>query len=305
MVNVENACASGSSALHLAIALVEAGRYHCVLAVGVEKLFHEDRLRTTAALGTGMDVRRMPAGGASPMMELYADAARSRGCNRRLIEAMSAVAVKNRRGATRNSNAQFRVPLSATEVQDSRMVASPLTLLMCSPLSDGASAVIVRPASAAGSAAEGRRRVRVAALGSATGLAGTSVARRAAETVYRAANLGPADIDVWQMHDASSYAELAQYEQVGICPPNQGPEWALNGRTGVDGDSPVNTDGGLLSRGHPLGATGLAQIVELAAQLRGLAGWQVEGARTGLAINAGGWIGDDYATCNATLLEVA
>lgn len=305
MVNVENACASGSSALHVAVALVEAGRQDCVLAVGVEKLFHEDRRRATAALATGTAVRRIPSSASSstsPMMEMYAAAARRRhGVDPRLIEAMSAVAVKNRRHASKNPNAQFRRMVSADEVLGSRTIAAPLTMLMCSPLSDGASAVVVR----AISTSDVGRRVRVAALGSATAMAGASVVRRASESVYRAGDVTPTEIDVWQLHDASAYAEVAQYEQAGLCPTDKGSEWVLDGRTAADGQAPVNTDGGLLSRGHPLGATGLAQVVELTAQLKGVAGWQVAGAHTALAINAGGWIGDDYATCFATLLHVA
>jgi acetyl-CoA acetyltransferase len=129
------------------------------------------------------------------------------------------------------------------------------------------------------------------------------VVERAAEGAYRRGGLGAADIDVFQLHDACAFAEIAQYEQAGIAKPAAA---ALEGRTGPGGDAPVNTDGGLLSRGHALGATGLAQLAELTRQLRGEAGpRQVPGARHALAVNAGGWMGNDYATCTATALVSA
>jgi acetyl-CoA acetyltransferase len=176
------------------------------------------------------------------------------------------------------------------------LVADPLRLLTCSPLTDGAAALVfttVRPGD----------RVRVAASTIASYRAGDPVVERAAEGAYRRAGLRPADIDVFQLHDACAFAEVLQYEQVGIAKPGQGAAAVVDGRTGPGGDAPVNTDGGLLSRGHALGATGLAQITELGRQLRGEAGpRQVRGARLALAVNAGGWMGDDYAACVATAL---
>jgi acetyl-CoA acetyltransferase len=303
MINVENACASGSSALHVAVSLVEAGRFDCVLALGVEKLIHEDRTRSVAALMTGMDVTQMTSRGAvsgSPMMEMYATAARRRMVHDdALNDAMAAVAVKNRRHASRNPRAQFQHQVTADEVKASRLIVDPLRLLMCSPLSDGAAAVIVRRSRSVASAP------RVVALGSSTHRAGASVVRTATRAMFHEIDVTPKDVDVWQLHDASAYAEISQYEELGICPPGHGSRWVLDGRTSAAGDSPVNTDGGLLSRGHPLGATGLVQIVELTAQLRGTAGWQVPDARTAVAVNAGGWMGDDYATCFATMLRCA
>jgi acetyl-CoA acetyltransferase len=129
------------------------------------------------------------------------------------------------------------------------------------------------------------------------------VVERSSRTAYQSSGLNPEDIDVFQLHDACAFAELLQYEQVGIAEPGEAAAAVLEGRTGPGGDSPVTTDGGLLSRGHALGATGLAQLSEPIRQLRCEAGArQVPGALNGLSVNSGGWMGDDYATAVATLL---
>jgi acetyl-CoA acetyltransferase len=129
------------------------------------------------------------------------------------------------------------------------------------------------------------------------------VVMRAARAAYEASAIGPTDVDLFQLHDACAFAEILQYEQIGLADPGKGAELALAGRSGLGGSAPVNTDGGLLSRGHALGATGLAQVAEMTVQLRGIAGArQVDDARTALAVNAGGWMGSDYAAAVATLL---
>ena len=131
----------------------------------------------------------------------------------------------------------------------------------------------------------------------------SSVVKRAADKLYASAAVTPSDVKVWQLHDACAFAEISQYELVGIARPGTGARAVLDGRTGLGGSAPVNTDGGLLSRGHPLGATGVAQIVELTRQLRGESDINiVPGADVGVAISGGGWMGDDYAACFATLL---
>ena len=303
--NIENACASGSAAAHLAWLMVASGRAEHAIAVGAEKLFHPDKSRSFGAIESGMD-RSLPLDADAPqqgsvMMGAYAAEARRYAEQFGAVEdALSTIAVKNRDFAADNPHAQFRSPLTLDDVAASRDVALPLRLLTCSPLSDGAAAIVfsaerpdgVRPAVFVGAA----ESVSHAA-------AADPVVARATRAAYDATGLSVNDIDVFQLHDASAFAELVQYEQVGIAEPGKSISAVLEGRTARGGRYPVNTDGGLLSRGHALGATGLAQLSELVRQLRGEAGGrQVEGARRALSVNSGGWMGDDYATAFATLL---
>jgi acetyl-CoA acetyltransferase len=306
VINVENACASGSTAVHLAALLVASGQYECVLALGAEKLFHEEKERSFNAIRAGVnqsvDLSRLGANG-SVMMGAYAAEARAYANKYGAIDsALAAVSVKNRTFAHSNPNAQYRQLVDAQDVLSSRPVASPLRMLMCAPMTDGSSAVVVRR-----SGSVDRRTSRAVSIVDsriASYRRGCPVVGRAAGGVYEATGLGAADVDVWQLHDACAFAEIAQYEQVGIAKPGEGARAALEGRTGLYGDAPANTDGGLLSRGHPLGATGIAQIVEISRQLRGEGEHDlVANAATGMAISGGGWMGDDYGTCVATLLS--
>jgi acetyl-CoA acetyltransferase len=306
VVNVENACASGSSALHLATLLVASGQYDCVLALGAEKLFHADKSRSFDAIRAGVnqavDLSGATADG-SVMMACYAAEARAYAeAHGPVEEALAAVSAKNRAFAETNPNAQYRMPVTAAEVLASRSVAAPLRMLMCAPMTDGAAAVVVRRAAARDE--RSGRAVRIAETRVAGYRRGDPVVARVAAAVRRRAGITAADVDVWQLHDACAFAEIAQYEQVGIARPGEGVRAVLDGRTGPDGDAPVNTDGGLLSRGHPLGATGLAQVVELVRQLRQEGGANlVPDAGLAMAISGGGWMGDDYAACVATLLS--
>jgi acetyl-CoA acetyltransferase len=301
VVNTENACASGGSAVGLAWLAVASGQVDAAIVIGAEKLFHPDKARSFAAIESGTDLSLDREGedvsGGSVMMGAYAAAARAYAAEHGdVTDALAAVAVKNRAFAAGNPDAQFRDPITAADVAASRPVADPLRLLTCSPLTDGAAAVVL-------TAAATPDDVRVATTAMVSHRPGDSVVRRAADLAYAATGLTAADVDVFALHDACAFAELVQYEQVGIVPAGQGAAAARDGRTGPGGSAPVNTDGGLLSRGHALGATGVAQIVELTRQLRGQAGTrQVPGARRALAVNSGGWMGDDYATSVATLL---
>jgi acetyl-CoA acetyltransferase len=306
IINTENACASGSTAAHLAWLAVASGQVDLALAVGAEKLFHQDKTRSFAAIESGTDLSLSREGeevtGGSVMMGAYAREARRYAERYGSVEdALAAIAVKNRHWAVANPNAQFREPISAEDVHGSRLVADPLRILTCSPLTDGGAAVVFRAAGTVPPA--GNPRVRVAVSTVASYEPGRSVVQRVAERAYRTSGLGAADVDLFQLHDACAFAELVQYEQVGIAEPGKAAAAVLDGRVGPGGDSPVNTDGGLLSRGHALGATGLAQLVELTLQLRGEAGdRQIAGARTALSVNSGGWMGEDYAASVATLL---
>ena len=320
IVNVENACASSSTAFHLAWLSVASGQSEAALALGAEKMYHEDRLVPLRALEAAADAEELaalkqdlgvatdaPAG--SIFMDLYASVAR-RYMERSGAAAqdLAAVSVKSRAAAALNERAQFRAPVNIDEVLGSRMISDPLTLMMCSPIGDGAAGLVL--ASAELARRKGLAGVTVKATAMASGRPGDDAsgptAKRAADAAYEAAGLGPEDLDLVELHDAAAPAELTLYEELGLAEPDGGPDLLRSGRTALDGDLPVNAGGGLLSRGHPVGATGCAQLVELADQLRGRAGKrQIEGARVALAENAGGWLQDDAAASVVTILAAA
>ena len=312
IINVENACASGSTAAHLAWLSVASGQHDIVLAVGAEKLIHPDKQRSFDAIQAGTNLVDITdpgpdasgMSGGSVMMTVYAREAAEYARRYGASEAeLAGVAVKNRRHATANPLAQFRVPITVDDVLASRTVAPPLTLLMCSPLTDGAAALVLCSHEAAERL--GRVDVRLRASVMASGDGGErGVVERAARSALERAAVDPADLDVVEVHDAAAPAEIMQYEQIGLCGEGEGYKLVADGETSLGGRVPVNTSGGLLSRGHPLGATGCAQLTELVLQLRGRAdGRQVDNARTALAVNAGGWMGADYAAAVATVLS--
>jgi acetyl-CoA acetyltransferase len=221
------------------------------------------------------------------------------------VEDFAAVAVKNRRHATLNPLAQFQKPQTVEDVLAARMIVDPLTLPMCSPTTDGAAAVVV--VSEAVSRRLGGWGCEIKAIEVVAGSgSGSAPVARAAAAAYASAGLGPEDLDVIELHDAAAPSEVLQYAEVGLCDEGHGHYLVREGDTALGGRIPVNVSGGLLSRGHPLGATGCAQVVELVDQLVGRAnGRQVESARIGLAVNAGGWLGGAYATALATILTAS
>lgn len=301
--NVENACATSSSAFHLAWAGVATGLVDRVLVFGVEKLYHEDRRRSFQALTAATDIESddLAADGGSPFMEMYARQVRA---YMQQTDAQprdfAAVSVKNREHAALNPYAQYRDPVSIDEVLESPMIAEPLTRLMCSPLGDGAAAVVLAPAEACPSDV----RVAASVTRSGAGDGERSSVQRTAEAAYAMADLRPDAVDVAEVHDAASPAELMAYEDLGFCEEGQGPALVREGETRLGGRLPVNPSGGLVSRGHPVGATGVAQLVELTWQLRGEADHrQVEGARVALAENAGGNVGHDAAAIAVHILR--
>ncbi len=330
IVNVENACASASTAFHLAVAVVAAGMVDVALAIGAEKLTHEDKARSFAAIGTAVDLsqldelRRWTAGRDSGnsdggdgtaaaegkrsfFMDVYA--ANTRGYMSRTgatVEDFAQVAVKSHQHAALNPNAQYRNPVTVREVLASRTVSRPLTLLMCSPIGDGAAAVVVCSAERARRLPAEPVRVRGCALVSGTDHVNgePNAVQRAAAQAYEQAGIGPQDLDVLEVHDAAAPAELITYEELGLCGPGDGPGLLRSGETHLGGSRVVNPSGGLLSKGHPIGATGCGQIVELADQLRGRCGKrQVEGARVALAENGGGFLGSDAAAMVVSVLS--
>ena len=312
--NVENACASAASALHLGWQAVATGLNDVVLCVGAEKLSHEDKTVGMEAIGTAIDVEMRAelaeevrldgeenGGKRSFFMDLYADMARRyMRASGATPEHLAMVTVKNQHNGGLNPRAQYGGELTVAEVLGSRPVVSPLTLLMCSPISDGAAAVVLMSERAARRAARLGPRIRASVVRSGVRhdkddpTAGS--AARAARAAYEMAGIGPDDLDCAEVHDASAPAELIVYEQIGLAPPGGGPELIESGATSLSGRLPVNTSGGLLSKGHPIGATGIAQVCEATWQLRGEAGpRQVEGARVALTQNGGGWLEGDSA----------
>ena len=302
IVNVENACASGGSAMHLAVAAIASGMYRHVLVLGAEKMVVGDTARTLAALANSADVEVMSHIGLQ-FSALDAIRVREVMVQEGLDDsALEWVTVKNHRNAVHNPIAQFRKEFTAEQVRTSRMIADPIRLLMCGAISDGAAAIVL-------SAHPGRGAVRVRASVvrsspwrlDADDAAAPTLASRAA---YEQAGIGPEDLDVAEVHDAMAPAELIYYRELGFCAHGEVARWVAEQASAMGGRLPVNPSGGLSSRGHPVGATGVAQIVELAMQLRGDAGpRQVPGARIALAHNSGGWIGDDPAASVIHLLE--
>lgn len=316
VVNVENACASASTALHEAKLHVAAGDAEVALALGVEKLYLEDdREKTFRAFGGAMggNVEEMRQDGdgdedaddessdRTVFMDLYASRARSYmdeyGCTE---EHFAEVAAKNHVNAATNPKAQYREPLTAEEVLESRTIVPPLTLYMCSPIGDGAAAAVVtrEPTD---------RSVEIAASTLVSGRISEGrpgAADRATARAYEEAEVGPADVDVAEVHDATSPAEIIAYETLGFCGVGEGYELVEAEETHLGGSVPVNTSGGLVSKGHPVGATGLAQVHEVVEQLRGEAGGrQVSDAELGLTHNGGGYQGMDAAAFSVHVLR--
>jgi acetyl-CoA acetyltransferase len=310
LINIENACASGGSAVHLAFEAVRAGQADAVLVVGVEKLKHEEKMRAFKALHGSIDIEahgEMSSGVQRPssiLMDLYANLAKEylikyRATPRDFAE----VAVKNRLNAANNPHAHFRKPQTIEEVLNARMVCPPMTIPMCAPLTDGAVALVICSEQYA-------KKLKVPAVEilansiACTPASGESPVSLASQKAYLAAKIGIHDLDLLELHDASAPAELFQYAEVGLCKEGEAHLLLRDGYTAIDGKLPVNTSGGLLSRGHALGATGCAQIAELCYQLSNQAGErQIQNVNTAMAINGGGWIGETYALSVATILK--
>lgn len=284
IVNVENACASGSTAFWLACQAIAAGQSRLALAVGFEKMAVGDTPRTVAAISTGRDLDEVEHDHPGwTFMDGYAEKIQAHmAAHGSTADDFARIAVKNRGHATLNPLAQYRDPITVDDVLASRTIAPPLTQLMCAPIGDGAAAVVL------GAATGSAPRVRASKLVSDSTEGGVTAAARAA---YELAGVGPEDIDVAEVHDAASPAELVAYEDLLFAAKGEGPVLVRSGATTLGGRLPVNTSGGLVSRGHPIGATGLAMIHEVVLQLRGDAGpRQVTGSQVGLVYNAGGQI---------------
>ncbi|MCP4006423.1 MAG: thiolase family protein [bacterium] len=330
VINVENACASSSTAFNQACAMVSAGYYDIVLALGVEKLYHEDKKVSFGAFSGAVDVESMSSimeqlqesaksSGAkssssgsgknrSMFMDIYAQVARAHmNAYGTTVEQYAGVSAKNSFHGSLNARAQFRDALTVEEVLAQPMIAEPLTRSMCSPIGDGAAATVVmseRKARELGLS----RPVRVVSSVLRSGWdhdpAAPGTGDVCSAEAYEEAGIGPEDLDVIELHDASAPSELFAYESLSLCAKGEGGKLVEEGVTRLGGRCPVNTSGGLLRKGHPVGATGIAQIVELTEQLQGCSGKrQVEGAKTALAHNGGGTIGPDAAAMCVTILK--
>lgn len=332
IINVENACASATTALHLAISHVQAGQCDIALAVGSEKMVHPDSAVSMTAfegswergerdrvierlddLGKNTPTPPEAAERETPhsvFMDVYAAFAKwhmaEYGTTERQI---AGIAAKNHGHSVANERSQFRRPFSTDEVLAARLIAWPFTLPMCSAISDGAAAAIVCNRAGLARMDAGRAvRVRAAVMMHGGRRAPTDyanhISRKASARAYELAELGPEDVNVVECHDATAFGELQQSELLGFTELGGGGSLAESGATTLGGRIPFNPSGGLESRGHPIGATGLAQTFELVTQLRGEAGArQVEGARIALAENGGGLMGVEEAAIGITIYE--
>ena len=301
-VRVESACASGGMAMRMGWMDVALGLHDIVMVSGVEKMLDVDGAGATYALATAADQEFECYNGAT-FPGLYAMIANAyqkkhRISAERFRDQLAHVAVKNHANGYMNPNAQYRAKLTLDDVKNATMVADPLRLYDCSPITDGAAAAILCPVEVAKKKFKNHPLVAVIGTGAATDtialhdredltwLRSTEVA---AKQACRMANVEPGQVDFAEVHDCFTIAEICVTEALGFFPAGKGGEAAAAGETALKGKKPVNTSGGLKSKGHPVGATGIAQILELVLQLRGEAGErQASKARIGLAQNMGG-----------------
>jgi acetyl-CoA acetyltransferase len=304
--NVDNACSSGASALNLALQALKVGQYETVLVFGMDHL---------SSLGGGpLQLSQQDWNNKRGMImpALYAmRAMRYMHEHRVESETLADISVKNRKHGVLNPIAKFAKLATREEVLASRPVAEPLTLLQCCPaVVDGAAALVLstKPSNSAA------KPVRVLASVVQSGLFETSpvdmtqaeITARTARLAYEHAGVGPGDLSLLEVHDAFTISELLYYEALGLCDRGDAASFLASGASALGGRVPVNPSGGLLAKGHPPGATGVAQIVEVCEQLQGRAGArQVQGARLGLTqVTGGGIWGVDHAACSIHILSL-
>lgn len=318
--NVENACASSSSAFNMAWMSVASGVHDVALVVGFEKLYDKDKMKSYMALATAVDVERMiehikeaekrlppkekilqeGAGqNRSIFMDLYAFFIRQYMERYGLTqEHFAKLSVKAHKTGALNPHAQYQKEVTVEEVLNSGDVVFPLTRMMCSPIGDGSAAAVLcakpkvaqftsKPVWVAGS---------VVGSGKLTPELNDTVTRRLAPKLYEKSGLGPEEVDLVELHDTTSPSEIMFLIELGLCPAEDATEWIDKGELSADGRMPTNTSGGLACKGHPIGATGCGQIHEVVKQLRDEAGKrQVQGAKIGMTHNGGGILGTDAA----------
>ncbi len=330
VINIENACATSATALQQAYSLMSRGAYDIALVCGYEKLYHDDKLRTFSVFSGAIDVAAeeeiidgliarnraidhpLDTEGAgktrSLFIDIYATWAREHmyryGTTREQIAAVSA---KNSKHGALNPLSQFKNTLSIDDVLSAKSIVDPLTLPMCAPIGDGAAALVL-VSERVRKRLDSSRCIRVldSALTSGWDVAEgeTPIVEQAATEIYNTTGVDPQDLSCIELHDASAISEICYYEYLGLCGYGKGGELVGSGATSLGGRIPVNTSGGLMRKGHPIGATGAAQLVELTMQLRGEAGdRQVQNARLALAENGGGYLGKDVAALVLTILS--
>ena len=340
ITNVEGACATGSIAFNGAWKDILSGLYECTLAVGVEKLYMKDKKKMMDAFRVvGLDVAHedehfdlldeissditfnVPEETAphSRFMDVYRYAAlrhmQDYGTTR---EQLAAVAAKSHNNAMLNPNAQYHIPMTTEDVLKDYTVVWPFTRSMCSPIGDGAASAVLCSEEFLNTLPKKIQKRAIKVLASVQNsyvIDDSSLSNRerslkangsirASKIAYEMANVKPEDIDVAEVHDASAIAEILQCENLGFCAPGEGGKLAESGETKIGGSISVNPSGGLLSRGHPIGASGLAMMHEIVIQLRGEAGErQVNGAKIGLIENGGGNVGVGEAACVINILK--
>ncbi|NDV89783.1 thiolase family protein [Alteromonas sp. 345S023] len=325
IINVENACASGSTAVHQAMAAIKAGMVDIALVVGTEKMVYKDRPeKVAAAFAGGTDIHDQKSvldyivsiGGEKPgpdrslFMDLYAAQARvhmdSFGSTQ---EDFARIAANTHCHGQYNPNAQYRTPFTVEQVLADKSIVQPFTRAMCAPVSDGASALVLCSEKALKQIGLSRA-VRIRSLALLSTITRDKfdyahhISRRGAQVAYEEAGIAAKDIDVLEVHDATAFSTLVQIENLGLCEQGEVGAALKKGDFKIGGRTPVNPSGGLLAKGHPVGATGIAQMYELTTQLRAEAGQrQVDGARIGVAENGGGFLGVEEGVTTVTVLE--
>lgn len=329
VINVEGACASGSLAFHMAWKDILSGLHDVSLAFGLDKFYHADMAKVMEAFEHGVDreeksrlieeyqavaaecgrkFEQMP--GHTLFMDTYAIQACWHMWKYGTTQKQIAVgASKNHHNGTLNPKAQYQFEVPVEKVLEDYEVSYPLTRSMCAPIGDGAAAAILCSESylkaLPGSVQDRAVKVKASVISSGKHrpISEPGLSRWAADRAYRLAGVGPDDIDVAEVHDATSFCEIYQAEMLGFCPVGEGGKLVESGATMLDGKIPINTSGGLVSKGHPIGATGLSMIYEIATQLRGEAGArQARDATIGLIQNGGGVISVEEMVCGVTIL---
>ena len=306
IINVDNACASGSTALRGVWYAIATGLYDIGIAVGIEKLTH---LPPATLVPPGEDLQGemgmlFPAYFALIMRRYMENFGTT-------LAQVAQISVKNHHHGCLNPYSQFQKEVTVEEVLNSRMICDPITLLQCCPTSDGAAAAILCSSSLVRKYTS--HTINIAASVLRTGnflytqedFTFSDLTANVAQRAYEMASMGPEDIDLCELHDAFAINELLHYEELGFCPRGEGGFFIEKGETEIGGKIPVNTSGGLLSKGHPLGATGIAQVAEIVWQLRGEAGKrQVKNPKVGLAHLVGGAVTDiENGACTVHIIK--
>jgi acetyl-CoA acetyltransferase len=336
VTNVENACCSSATAFQVAWMDIALGLHDAALVLGMEKMYLEDREKRLKLFSASTDVEVMEqfikamkadaekkrkeaeargevkkekeSKGGSAFMEIYAMGTRMHMEKYGLTQKQLAiVSSKNHKNSVHNPYAQYRMPLTVEEVLSAPSVAYPLTRPMCSPVGDGAAAVIICSGEYVKKLGASKPvKILATELGGGVDrdFDDPDIGERLSRIAYEKAGVGPEDIDVAEFHDATAFGEVLNTEALGFCPRGEGGLFAEQGHSAIGGKLPINPSGGLESKGHPVGATGAGQIAELVWQLRGEAGGrQVENARIALAENGGGNIGIEEAAMVITILQ--